>query len=188
MRQSRAQKEQSRQRIVECAAKAIRTQGLAGTGIAPLMAEAGMTHGGFYRHFKSKDELLEVALGEAFTQANADLLAEPGEGNTAERLDALLARYVSDHHIRDIAAGCPLPGTGADVSRGGPGIKSAYSRSVLRAIDAIAGDEKDQLSSRAAAAQEFAKMVGAVLIARACDEAGATEFLDMFRYRVERDT
>lgn len=180
MRQTRAHKEQSKLRIIECAAKAIRTHGLAGASIAPLMAEAGMTHGGFYRHFKSKDELLGIALDQAATKAIEDLL-QLDDGSPGDRAREVAARYVSDYHIENVAEGCPLPATGADVSRSSPQVRAAYTQSVRRAITAFAGPESDDKSARARAARELAKVVGAVLIARACDQEGAEEFLGLFR-------
>ena len=93
----------------------------------------------------------------------------------------MAARYVSDYHIGNVADDCPLPATGADVPRSSPQVRAAYTQGVRRVITAFAGPESDDKSARVRAARELAKVVGAVLIARACDQEGAEEFLVLFR-------
>ena len=107
MRKSRKESAETRKRIVDAASAEFRRAGVDGTGLADLMAAAGLTHGGFYKHFESKEQVVE----EAFTAATDSMVeamrrtmsASPGERG----LQAMIAQYLSPRHRDDVAGGCP---------------------------------------------------------------------------------
>src|SRR5580698_2782970 len=116
MRKSKAETAKTRQRIVEVASEAIRSRGIDATGVAEIMAGAGLSHGGFYRHFDSKEELVTEALG----LSRKDYLA--GTVNAAklgpEALLKHFQEYVSADYRDDIGGGCPLAANGSEIVRG----------------------------------------------------------------------
>jgi TetR/AcrR family transcriptional repressor of nem operon len=115
MRKSKAETAKTRQRIVEVASEAIRNKGIDATGVAEIMAAAGLTHGGFYRHFGSKEELVT----EAVALSRKDYLA--GTVRAADQGPEALLRhfqeYVSPAHRDDVGSGCPLAANGSELVR-----------------------------------------------------------------------
>src|SRR6185312_12535313 len=103
---SREEAAQTRKRIVEAAACEFREKGIVATGLADLMKAAGMTHGGFYKHFESKDQLIAEACAEAVEEAIGSLEAQP-------TLDAAVAGYLSARHRDNPASGCPFSAIGS---------------------------------------------------------------------------
>src|SRR5437867_12075761 len=118
MKVSREQAAYNRERIVEAAAQLFRERGFEGIGVADLMKEAGLTHGGFYGHFSSKEDLIAEASARALTRSLAlwSKLAERGSG---DRLSAIAGAYLTSTHRDDPGAGCVLAALGPDVSRQG---------------------------------------------------------------------
>jgi TetR/AcrR family transcriptional repressor of nem operon len=113
MRVSNEEKERSRERILAAAGRLFRERGIEGASVGDIMGAAGMTHGGFYRHFASKEDLLAAALAKAFA-AFARPLSEAPSGETAQ---AFRARYLSQAHRAAPGEGCPAAALGADVAR-----------------------------------------------------------------------
>lgn len=103
-------KELSHRRIVAAAARAVRRSGLAGVGVADVMKDAGLTHGGFYAHFASREALLSEALTRAGEDGAADLQrrSEPLRARGASRLRSLIEAYLSETHLVDVEAGCAV--------------------------------------------------------------------------------
>src|ERR1700761_7168738 len=116
MKKSKAETAKTRQRIVEVASEAIRNKGIDATGVAEIMAAAGLTHGGFYRHFGSKEELVAEAL--AFTRGNylGRTVAASEEG--PEALMKHFQEYVTPAYRDDVANGCPFAANGSEMVRG----------------------------------------------------------------------
>jgi TetR/AcrR family transcriptional regulator, transcriptional repressor for nem operon len=139
MRITKQQAEENRARVVATAARLIREKGFEGVGVADLMRAAGLTHGGFYNHFESKDELNAAACAYALTQAVERI--ESVAANEAERGETFgdyRRRYLS-HKARD-AEGfrCPMVAFGHDVSRQGPELREVYARGLKHYLDAFA--------------------------------------------------
>ena len=116
MRKSKAETAKTRQRIVEVASEAIRNKGIEATGVAEIMAAAGLTHGGFYRHFGSKDELVKEAVGLSRNDYLAGTVSASDRG--PEALMKHFQEYLSPVYRDDIGGGCPLAANGSELVRG----------------------------------------------------------------------
>ena len=130
-RVSQAQAQENRKRIVETAARLFRERGFPAVSVADVMAEVGLTHGGFYKHFASKDALVAEAVGQAYAEQLTflDGLGRPGDPAT---LQAALDNYLSIDHRDDPGTGCPSTGFGVDIARGpkDAAAREAYARGV----------------------------------------------------------
>ena len=115
MRKSKAETAKTRQRIVEVASEAIRNKGIDATGVAEIMAAAGLTHGGFYRHFGSKEELVTEAVALSRNDYLAGTLSAAEQG--PEALLKHFQEYVSPMHRDDVGSGCPLAANGSELVR-----------------------------------------------------------------------
>ena len=134
MKVSREQAAQNRERIVEAAAQLFRERGFEGIGVADLMKEAGLTHGGFYGHFSSKEDLIAEASARALTRSLA-LWSKLAERASGDPLSAIAGAYLTSRHRDNPGAGCLLAALGPDVSRQGPAVRRAvtdYVRSACR--------------------------------------------------------
>jgi TetR/AcrR family transcriptional regulator, transcriptional repressor for nem operon len=177
---SREQAAQHRERILEAAAQRFRERGFEGIGVADLMKEAGLTHGGFYGHFSSKEDLIAEASARALAQSLARW------GKLADRasddpLSAVAGAYLSTRHRDNPGAGCVLAALGPDVSRQGPAVRRSVTGYVRSACDLLAKliPGKSKAARRQKAISTFATLVGAMVIARAVDDrALSQEILD----------
>jgi AcrR family transcriptional regulator len=161
-------KQASHDRILDAASRALRRSGYAGVGVADVMKEAGLTHGGFYAHFASRDALLAGALAHAGQESAGSLArriaARVAEGSTPFR--ALIELYLSDRHIVAVETGCPVAALGSEMSRQSAELRAA-SRERVHSLLKLVGSV---LPQGAAPGSEFAvasAMVGALQIARA---------------------
>ena len=180
MKVSREQTAANRERIVEAAAQLFRERGFEGIGVADLMKEAGLTHGGFYGHFSSKEDLIAEASARALTQSLAlwGKLAERAHGDS---LTAIAGAYLTSKHRDDPGAGCLLAALGPDVSRQGPAVRRAVTDYVRSACDLLANlvPGKSKAARRQKAMSTYATLVGAMVMARAVnDRALSQEILD----------
>ena len=169
MRYDAEHKQKTRERVLIEAAKAIRAEGPHQVGVAGVMARAGLTHGGFYAHFSSKDELVAAAIGQMFEESRGKL-AETSEGRTpAEALNGYINFYLSRTHRDTRTAGCPLPFLAADAPRLGEPARERFARGVA-GLQSTLADQLTQLGHEHAeddAASMLAELVGAVSLARA---------------------
>jgi TetR/AcrR family transcriptional regulator, transcriptional repressor for nem operon len=171
MRVSREQAAASREKILDAAAKGFRERGLDGIGVADLMKEAGFTHGGFYAHFDSKEDLMAEACGRALDGSLArwrKLQAEEPQG----ALRAIVDHYLSPRHLADRATGCTIAALASDVARHGPAVRSAVTAR-LRALMSILADAmpgRTRAARRRKALAAYASLVGAVVLARAVND------------------
>ncbi len=174
MRVSQAEKEKSHARIVASASRLLRERGLEGASVDEVMKAAGMTHGGFYKHFESKEALVEAAIGAAFAT-----FAEPLERGEPERAAAAYrALYLSDDHKNHPGLGCPVASVGPDIGRAQERLKSAFGTGVRRMVAALARVRRGSAQEKEAAAfRELSMLVGAMVIARASDPATARDVL-----------
>jgi TetR/AcrR family transcriptional repressor of nem operon len=177
MRHSKEDKAASHERIVEVAAARIRESGTEQPGVAEIMRAAGLTHGGFYKHFGSRDELIAEAVERALTDSESRVteLAAGAEDPLAAFADA----YVSAAHRDDPASGCGVVALGTDMPRVGGPAQEAYRVQVERYLahlqPLLGGDDDD---ARRRATVTLSAMVGAVMIARALGSTpGSDEIL-----------
>jgi len=158
MRKSRDEAARTRRRIVAAASQSFRRNGVGATGLGELMGAAGLTHGGFYKHFGSKDQLVAEAYAEA-----VDALIEKvsTDGNAA-------AQYLSTWHRDNPGDGCPLAAIGSELSRGDDRTRAAATDGFLRLVEVVAG-QFDGLTPKAArrrAVVAVSTMIGALTVAR----------------------
>jgi TetR/AcrR family transcriptional repressor of nem operon len=176
---SRAQKEKTHKRIVAIASKRFREKGLAGFGIADLMKEAGLTVGGFYKHFDSRDELVAEAVGDAFGvwQRQKEAAESEGQPLTFARL---VDDYVSDLHRKNPGAGCAFSALAPELARSDKRTRTLTSEQVKDDIELIIGllPGKDKRAARSRAILTFSALVGAMSLARGVsDEELSREIL-----------
>lgn len=165
MRYSEEHKAQTHQRIIEEAARLFRKDGVGATGLQPLMKSLGLTHGGFYAHFKSKNELVETALRHVAEQMDASTAYLK---DSDDPLRSLIASYLSSRHRAEPGAGCPLPTISAELGqRGEPSTTTdEIVRNRLAMIEAgLPGDDASNQSIVMLSA-----MVGALLLSRSVSD------------------
>jgi TetR/AcrR family transcriptional repressor of nem operon len=168
VRKSKEESAQTRKRIVEAASAEFRRNGIDGTGLADLMAAAGLTHGGFYKHFESKEQVIEESLAFAAEQMveamRRTLSASPGHGG----LRTGIAEYLSIEHRDDASGGCPFAALGSEMARGSDAVREATTAGFLKMVDVIAGqlDGKSPAAARKQALLMLSTMIGAVTMAR----------------------
>ncbi len=139
MESSPSRKEVTHERIVATAARAIRRGGFNGVGVADIMREAGLTHGGFYAHFSSRNALL----AEALERAGQDSAARVAQGTAARQargasaLRALVEGYLSDRHLGDIEAGCPVAALASEMPRQSAEVRESSAQRVRGLIAAV---------------------------------------------------
>ena len=182
MRVSQQEKDRSHERIVDSAARLVRARGIESTSVSDVMASAGLTHGGFYRHFESKDALLVSALERAFDEMLAMLDGRPDSADASAAAVAFKRFYLSEPHVSAPEVGCPVAAIGAEVSRASDDVKAAFGAGVRRMVAALAHDGEGTKAQREARAmREFAMVVGAVVLARASDATTAAGVLRVCR-------
>lgn len=182
MRVSREEKERSRRRIVAAASRRFRGHGIAGTSVADVMADAELTHGGFYRHFASKDELLAAALEETFAGMLAPIESAGTPRERAEAIRRFVARYVSAEHAASAADGCPIAALSTEIPREADAARAAFSQGVERTLTALSdlGDGATP-ADRDEARERLITLVGAVVLARSSTPRTARDILRVAR-------
>ncbi|HEX5377269.1 MAG TPA: TetR/AcrR family transcriptional regulator [Phenylobacterium sp.] len=188
MRYSDTHKEETRRRIVVAAARAMRAHGPDGVGVARLMGEVGLTHGGFYAHFPSKDDLIGAVVTQAFDDNRARLQRTLGGADDATYLSSFVDGYVSAGHRDHPERGCPIATLSTDLPRQGEPARAAFDAGVKSLIKALASrltvgapDERDAL-----AGSLVAEMAGAVALARAVSDPELSDrLLNESRRRVK---
>ena len=169
-----SKKEETRSRIVRAAARAIRRHGYEGVGVADVMKEAGLTHGGFYAHFESRDALLAAAAEQAGAESNERLSRAVASAKPGEELSALVDTYLSDRHVAapEEGLGCAIAAAGSEVPRQQPEVRRAAGRRIKDLIGLVERQLPDWGKSAAheKAMAITATMVGALLLARAADD------------------
>jgi TetR/AcrR family transcriptional regulator, transcriptional repressor for nem operon len=141
-------KSDTRKRIVTAAAELLRTDGIPGTGVAKVMKHAGLTHGGFYAHFKSKDDLVSAAFEEAVIDAGKRLTEGLEDLEGSERLKHYIGRYLSRVHRDNPELGCPLASLGAELSRGGPAARAGFENGMRRLVKGLNQVLPDEVKDR----------------------------------------
>ena len=171
-RTTTGRKASTHERIVDAASRAIRRTGYSGASVADIMKDAGLTHGGFYAHFASR----EAMLAEAADHAGADSVAAMGHIAATEpaqrALQKMMKAYLSKAHVEGIENGCAVAALGSEMPRQAPEVRRAATRRIKEMIDLVARQSPDSGSQGAYQHALFtvAAMVGALVLARAVDE------------------
>lgn len=167
-----SRKEATHERIVEVASRAIRRSGYDGTGVADIMKEAGLTHGGFYAHFASRDALL----AEAGERAGSDSVALASRLAAAappgQSVQAIMKAYLSPEHIAAIETGCPVSALACEMPRQAPEVRHAATLHIKEMIDLLARQMPDWGDARAheEAMALLCALIGTTMLARAVDD------------------
>jgi TetR/AcrR family transcriptional repressor of nem operon len=161
MRVTREQMAEHRRKILDSAGKLFRAKGFDAVTVAEVMRAAGLTHGGFYGHFKSKDELIAETMAHAL---------KPGE--SGGDLAAFTRRYLSPRHRDDFAGGCSTAGLAAETIRQAPQVRSAMTAGLSDTIERFSqlATGKTGAERRRNAIGQWAAMVGAMVLARSSDD------------------
>ncbi len=172
LRATQSRKEVTHERIVEVAARAIRRSGYDGTGVADIMKEAGLTHGGFYAHFASREALLAEAADRARAEAlgwTAQVVEAAPKGLG---LQSLMQAYLSDEHLTGAERGCALSALGSEMHRQVPEVRHVATRHIQELIDLVASQipEGGERSAHDEAMVRISAMVGTMMLARAVDD------------------
>ena len=176
MKEARAssKKERTRERILRAAVRAIRKHGYEGVGVADVMKEAGLTHGGFYAHFASRDALLAQAAEQAGAESVENLSRAVALARPGEELMALVDSYLADRHVEapEQGLGCALAAAGSEVPRQSAEVRRAVSRRIKDLMGLV---ERQIPDRKRGAAHEKAMailpcLVGALMLARAVED------------------
>ena len=182
MRQSKAAKAETHQAIVAAASRLFRARGVERTSVADVMQAADKTHGGFYRHFATKDALLESALDEAFAGMEAVMADGMARAGRDGALRGFAAHYLGPDHVGDAGTGCPVAALATEIAHAGETVRQHFGAGVMRQIGLLAEGLDDPAPvGEARAARAFAMAVGAVMIARASDPATGERVLSAVR-------
>ena len=182
MRYREGHKQQTNERILRAAGRLFRRQGYAATGLDAVMSSAQLTAGGFYSHFRSKQDLLAEALDAVFRGASADRPPELSKLEGQEWLRAFTGFYLSAEHRNAADCGCPIPALAAEVARLGGRTREVFEQHLRRIIEFIARQFDEQHPDRKQAISTTALLAGAVLLARAvADETFSQEILGTCR-------
>ena len=175
---SQAKKAASHDRILDIAAARIRRDGIDRLSVAELMKEAGLTHGGFYRHFDSREQLVAEATQRALSQGSAWTIAS-GKLGGQRGYTALVDGYLSTWHRDHPESGCGVAGVAADAARAGGPARGSYTRQVKECLTMLAGliDDSDHQAAEREAVLTVSVLVGAISMARAVDDPDLSEQL-----------
>ncbi|MTW10121.1 TetR family transcriptional regulator [Pseudoduganella eburnea] len=178
-RQLPSRKEETHERIVEVAARAIRRTGYSGTGVADIMKEAGLTHGGFYAHFDSRDALLAEAGDRAGAESVALAARVAATAPPGQALQAMMQAYLSPEHIAAIETGCPVSALGSEMPRQAPQVRRAATIHIKEMIDLFARQLPDwgQPQAHEQAMALVCGLIGTTMVARAVDDPKLSQAL-----------
>ncbi len=172
-------KEATHERIVDAAARAIRRSGYDGTSVADIMKQAGLTHGGFYAHFASRNAMLAEAADRASAESNAETARIAATAPQGESLQRLMAAYLSKEHVCNVERGCAVAALGSEMPRQAPEVRRVSTRRIKEMIDVVARQLPDwgQPEAHERALVIVSTMVGALLLARAVDDGKLSDSL-----------
>lgn len=173
MRYDKGHKDASRRRILDVASRRFRRDGISAVGIASLMADAGLTHGGFYSHFGSKEDLVQEALADALEQTGTTLARAADEGGLA----AIIHSYLRASHRDNPEQGCAIACVAAEMARQPVEARAALTRGLETILEAIGrhlpGPDAETRRNHALAI--FSIMVGALQLARMVPDPALSE-------------
>lgn len=178
MRYPVAHKEVTRKRILDAASQAFRERGIAETGVDEVMRRAGLTHGGFYAHFRDKTALIAEACGAAFDEAVPNLERITAQPTAAGRARLLIDSYLSARHRDNRGAGCLVVAVGADMARLKGAAREGYARGFAQHLERLTAAlrlHEDPQQNRDRVTHLMSSLVGALLFARAIDDPVQSE-------------
>lgn len=171
MKVTKEKAEENRQQVIETSSRLFREKGFDGVGVSTLMQAAGLTHGGFYKQFESKDDLIAKATKAALDQTAQRMSSFIGKDKRAS-LEKAVGLYLSGEHRNGVAEGCAFAALGPDVARHGPEARRVMQRGIedqLEFLESLVGTEGEN-SDREEAIAIMATMVGALVLARAVED------------------
>lgn len=171
MRYQKTHKEDTRRRVLEVASRNFRQNGLVGTGVATIMADAGLTNGAFFTHFRSKEALIEEVFEKASDIGYQGLV----EAGAAGGIEAIIRRYMRPEHRDHPERGCPAAALGPEVARHSPATRAAFTRKFQRMVDLINTHLPTPNESRAQAI--FGTLIGAMQLARSVSDPALSDQL-----------
>jgi TetR/AcrR family transcriptional repressor of nem operon len=173
MKVTREQAAANREKIVEAASTLFRKHGFDGIGVADIMKAAGLTHGGFYGHFASK----EVLAAEACARARRDPWASWKDAPPEERLEGIVRSYLTPRHRDDRANGCLFAALGSDIVRQPRAVRRAFTERFRSKIDVLRSlvPGRSATARREKALATMAGLVGALMLSRAVDDPALSE-------------
>jgi TetR/AcrR family transcriptional repressor of nem operon len=177
MRYSREHKLETHARIVKKASVRLREKGAHGIGVADLMKDAGLTHGGFYAHFDSREALVVEAFAYAMDRSTERWRKLAEQTPPEKRLSTIVDAYLTPMHRDDPGHGCAVPALGAEIARESPKTRKAFAAKLEQMVDMIAAQIPDvpRKAARKQALAALATMMGTLVLARV---AGNGEFSD----------
>ncbi len=173
MRYSKEHKGETHARIVQKASVRIREKGVHGVGVAALMQEAGLTHGGFYKHFSSREDLLIEAVSYAMDRSMVRWRKNAEEAPPDQRLPDIIKTYLAPAHCEDPGTGCAIAALGAEIARESDRTREVFAEKLDEMIGVLADQfpdpalMQDEASRRRKAMMILSVMTGALLLARA---------------------
>jgi len=175
MRYSREHKQETHERIVKKASVRLREKGAHGIGVADLMKEAGLTHGGFYAHFDSRESLVVEAFAYAMDRSTERWRKVAEQTPPDKRLATIVENYLTPVHRDDPGNGCAVPALGAEIARESPKTRKAFAAKLEQMIDMMADQVPDvpPKAARKQAMATLATMIGTLVLSRI---AGTGEF------------
>lgn len=173
------QKQESRNKILDAAARRLRTEGMAGAGIAAVMKGAGLTHGAFYSHFRDKNELNREALIHALCENRQAWMGNPRKESWPRRLVRLAKRYLTPAHRRDVSESCALAALCSEAARGDDAFKGTYEQELRKTLSAICGEDFEEADPEKAdeALAFFSLLVGSLTLSRAVHSTSLSDRL-----------
>jgi TetR/AcrR family transcriptional repressor of nem operon len=177
MKKSKVETAETRRRIVDVAAREFRARGIQATGVADIMSEAGLSHGGFYRHFDSKDHLVAEACEAGITAMIGKLEIAAGELIGKEGFKAIVEAYVSAAHRDSPGRDCPFASMGSELARTDEATRAAASRGFDELVDVVAKriGHHHRDAARSEAVFALSAMIGAVTMARIIGSGEASD-------------
>jgi TetR/AcrR family transcriptional repressor of nem operon len=177
MRYSKEHKQETHARIVKKASVRLREKGAHGIGVADLMKEAGLTHGGFYAHFDSREALVIEAFAYAMDRSTERWRQLAGQGAPEDGLSNIVNAYLSAQHRDNPGQGCAVPALGAEIARESPKTRKAFAAKLEQMIDMMSGQftATPEKTGRKQAMAALATMMGTIVLARV---AGSGELSD----------
>jgi TetR/AcrR family transcriptional regulator, transcriptional repressor for nem operon len=172
-------KEASHDRIVDAASRAIRRSGYHGTGVADIMKAAGLTHGGFYAHFPSREAMLAEAADRAGCESVEQMARIAASAPPEHALQSMIQAYLSKEHVESVETGCATAALGSEMPRQAPEVRRAATRRIKEMIDLVSRQLPDwgKPGAHQHALATVATMVGALVLARAVDDPRLSDAL-----------
>lgn len=178
MRYGKDHKEETHKRVVEAAARRFRKDGIESTGVVDLMADAGLTHGGFYAHFSSKETLVKEALAAASMKSRAHLQGQIDEARAEGRdpLEAIIRSYLTATHRDRPDRGCSVAALGSEIARHPRKTREAFTEGLEKTMSIIASALPETVPNRQERAYAiFSTLIGALQLSRAISDSAMSQ-------------